>query len=85
MKKDRFFIFSFFFTFLSMLVIFSSNIERTTSKKSPNIERIVPQRLPDKKEPVIIFERVNINRIKKLIDEEKLSDKEALFYKKIEE
>lgn len=44
----------------------------------------IPRGTGEKKEIKVIFEKVNIERIKKLIKEDKLSDKEAMFYRVIE-
>lgn len=74
MKKDKFFIFAFFTTVLLMGVIFSSNIEKLAGF---SYGRQLGER--------IIFEKVNPRLIKKLIRENKLSDKEASFYKSIEQ
>lgn len=72
-KADLFFKFSFFFILLVMAITFSSNIE----KRSPQISRAgVAEK--------IIFEKIDTDKIKKFIDENRLSDKEAMFYKIIE-
>ena len=76
MNQDNLFKFSFFFMLLLMTGIFSSNIEKSS-----------PQLSQRKEQGNVINEirRVDIERLKKLINEGKLSDKEALFYKAIEQ
>jgi len=75
MKKiDNFFKFSFFFTLLVMIFLFSSNIEKRGKHTFFGGKR-----------EKIVLQKVNINQIKSLIQQGKLSDKEALFYRQIKE
>ena len=71
MAKDIFFKFAFLSVLLVMLAVFSSNIERRIEKSASG-----------DKAKTIIFEKVDIEKIKSLMEEGKLSDKEAIFYEK---
>ncbi len=74
MRKDSYFKIAFFFTILLMIIIFFSNIkiQKPTSYRTEAGERI-------------LFERIDKERIERLIEEDKLSNKEAMFYEVIEE
>ncbi|HIE36473.1 MAG TPA: hypothetical protein EYP89_04470 [Candidatus Omnitrophica bacterium] len=74
-KVDNFFKISFIFTFFLMIFIFSSNIEKRK-------ERALYWK---RKKEKIVLEKFNIEKIKDLIRKEKLSNKEALFYRRIGE
>jgi hypothetical protein len=68
-RRDNFFKLAFSITFLVMLIIFSSNREK-----------VILQPSASKGGERVVFRQVDVKRIKKLIKEGKLSDKEALFY-----
>ncbi|MBU1122544.1 MAG: 4Fe-4S binding protein [Candidatus Omnitrophota bacterium] len=70
----KFFKLAFFFTLILMAAIFFSN-------KAVIRGHIYQQK---KKVPAVSFQRIDYAKIKRLIAEDKLSDKESLFYKIIE-
>jgi hypothetical protein len=74
MKKDNFFKFAFLFSFFLMAAVFFSNVE---PPRGGAVFR--------KEEERLIFEKINVIKIEKLIEEDKLSDKEALYYNILEE
>ena len=73
MRDDKYFIASFLVTIFLMIGVFSINIERISVSRLP-----LDQREEGDK---IIFEKVNVDRLKKMIDEGRLSDKEAMYYR----
>ena len=73
MKSDKYFIASFLVTVFLIIGVFSTNIERPSISRLP----LDQQREGDK----IIFEKVDTNRLRKMIAEDKLSDKEAMYYR----
>ena len=73
MRDDKYFIASFLVTIFLMVGIFSTNIEKVSVSRLP----LDLKREGDK----IIFEKVNIDRLRKMIDEGKLSNKEAMYYR----
>ena len=73
MRDDKYFIASFLVTIFLMVGIFSTNIEKASVSRLP----LDLTREGDK----IIFEKVNIDRLRKMIDEGKLSNKEAMYYR----
>ena len=72
--KDKFFRLAFLVTILVMLIVFSSNLERAA------IQPMVKEKIEK-----VIYKKIDIEKIKELIERGKLSDKEALFYKIIKE
>ncbi|UCC95533.1 MAG: hypothetical protein JSW40_01980 [Candidatus Omnitrophota bacterium] len=72
MTNDNFFRLAFLCTLLVMGIIFSTNIERTTVQRSHKDEG-----------ETVIFEEVDVEKIKKLIDEQSVSGREALYYNPI--
>ncbi|UCD15276.1 MAG: hypothetical protein JSV34_06045 [Candidatus Omnitrophota bacterium] len=80
MKNDKLFIFAFFVTLFVMAALFFSNVD---------LEKLKPSALRPyyrkEKEEKPSFERIDYSRIKQLIKENKLSDKEAYFYTIIED
>ena len=73
MRDDKYFIASFLVTIFLMVGVFSTNIEKVPISRLP-----LDQREEGDK---IIFEKVNVARLKKMIEENKLSDKEAMYYR----
>ena len=73
MRDDKYFIASFLVTIFLMVGIFSTNIEKVSVSRLP----LDLKREGDK----IIFEKVNIDRLRKMIDEGRLSNKEAMYYR----
>ena len=73
MRDDKYFIASFLVTIFLMVGIFSTNIEKVSVSRLP----LDLTREGDK----IIFEKVNVDRLRKMIDENRLSDKEAMYYR----
>ena len=73
MRDDKYFIASFLVTVFLMIGVFSTNIKQPSISRLP----IDQQREGDK----IIFEKVNVDRLRKMIAEDKLSGKEAMYYR----
>ena len=74
MNRDNFFKFAFVITVIVMVSTFSAARERRISR--------VPLREKDTER--LIYDNVNVERLRKLIAEDKLSDREAMYYRKIE-
>ena len=74
MNKDNFFKFAFAATLIIMVLVFSS------AEKGP--VSVAP--LSEKDTERLIYDRVDIDKIRKLIGEDKLSDREAMYYRYIE-
>ena len=74
MKRDSLFRIAFLFTLLVLIVTFATNIDikRNFSDYSEVGERI-------------LFESIDGEKIRNLIEEDKLSDKEGMFYEVLEE
>ena len=75
MKKDSYFKAAFFTTIIVMIVVFSSNVERAV------IQPPAVKEEPGKR----IYEKIDTSRIEELIGQDRLSDKEAMYYRIIEE
>ncbi|UCG35621.1 MAG: hypothetical protein JSW17_02160 [Candidatus Omnitrophota bacterium] len=74
MNKDNFFKFAFVVTVIVMSLTFSTARERRISR--------LPSREKDTER--LIYDNVNLERLRKLIAEDKLSDREAMYYRYIE-
>ena len=73
MRRDIFFKLAFFSTLLTAVLVFTSNIEKPLFRSSLRGYSTI-----------VVPERANLEKIKKLIKAGKLSGREAMFYRRIE-